>query len=73
MFLSCIVCGLLGATVVARMIGDRLQGVQPFDISTLVATYALMVVVGRWATWWPARRAATIWVSPRPYNSKTGW
>lgn len=52
-------CGLLGAAAVARLLEHQIHGVRPFDVSTLVATCALMTMAGLFASWWPARRAAT--------------
>jgi predicted permease len=50
--------GLLGAAAVSKLLAAQLHGVQPFDLPTLVATSAMLVVSGLVATWWPARRAA---------------
>lgn len=52
-------CGLLGAIPVARMLEHQIHGVEPLDLSTFVATCALMTMTGLLATWWPAKRAAT--------------
>jgi predicted permease len=50
--------GLLGATLVARMIQHQLHGVPMLDGVTLVAATLLLLAAGLLATWWPARRAA---------------
>jgi putative ABC transport system permease protein len=51
-------CGLLAAAAVSRMLGNQLHGVRPFDVWTLLAACAVMVLAGLLAIWWPARRAA---------------
>lgn len=53
-----IAVGLLGAVAVAQTLATQLHGVGPYDVSTLMATLALMTLASLIATWWPVRRAA---------------
>jgi putative ABC transport system permease protein len=53
-----VVCGLLGAVVVARLLESQLHGVDGFDAATVVVTGTALAGAALVATWWPARRAA---------------
>jgi putative ABC transport system permease protein len=55
-----IALGLAGAAGVARVIRSLLFGVAPFDLSTLLAVSALLVLVVVIATVFPARRAMAV-------------
>lgn len=50
--------GLIGASAVGKLLASQLFGVRPLDVSTYLATAALLGVAGLLASWWPARSAA---------------
>jgi putative ABC transport system permease protein len=50
--------GLVGATLLARLIASQLYGVAPFDAATLASVSLLLAVVALLASYIPARRAA---------------
>ena len=52
--------GVIAAVAVARVFEHQLYGLGPFDVPTLLGACVLMTAAGMLATWWPARRAATI-------------
>jgi predicted permease len=56
--LAGILCGLLGAAGLARILGSQLHGIEPFDAATLTATAVLMGAAALLTAWCPARRAA---------------
>jgi putative ABC transport system permease protein len=51
--------GLAGSWWAARFIAPLLFQVEPSDPTTFAGTAAVLVAVGMWAAWVPARRAAT--------------
>lgn len=55
-----IVIGLAGALLATRYLASLLYGVAPRDPVTLAAAAALMAFVALMASWFPARRAASI-------------
>ena len=50
--------GLAGAFWAAKILESQVYGVQPFDVATRVGACVLMISIGLFAVWWPARRAA---------------
>ncbi|MCW5556497.1 MAG: ABC transporter permease [Verrucomicrobiae bacterium] len=50
--------GLLGTFAVVKLLKSQIYGMQPFDVATFVAVFALMATAGALAMWWPARGAA---------------
>ncbi len=50
--------GVLGASVVSRIIQSQLYGVDRFDAWTLGVTCIVLITAGLFATWLPARRVA---------------
>lgn len=50
--------GWFGAIGVAKILENRVYGVKPFDVATLIAACVVMIASGVSAIWWPARRAA---------------
>lgn len=52
--------GCLGALAAARLLASQLWGVSPFDLLSFVAGAALLLIVGLFACFWPARRAARV-------------
>ncbi len=50
--------GLLGATLLARLIASLLYAVTPFDAATLASVSVLLAIVALAASYIPARRAA---------------
>jgi ABC-type antimicrobial peptide transport system permease subunit len=59
-----VLCGLLigvpAASLASRLIASQLFGLKPGDPVTLLAACVLMVVVTTIASYWPARRAASV-------------
>jgi ABC-type antimicrobial peptide transport system permease subunit len=53
-----IAVGLVGAVLLARLIGSLLYGVAPFDAGTLAGVSILLALVALSASYIPARRAA---------------
>jgi putative ABC transport system permease protein len=52
--------GLFGASGAAGILKNQVYGVQPFDVTTLVAAAALLASASLMAIWWPARGAAKV-------------
>ncbi len=52
--------GLLAAFGLARLMGSLLYGVSPYDPLSLGAVSFLLVVIGLFSSWLPARRAAKV-------------
>jgi ABC-type antimicrobial peptide transport system permease subunit len=52
--------GAIGLLFASGPIRHMLYGVSVFDVSTLAATAGLLALVVLIATFWPARRAATV-------------
>jgi putative ABC transport system permease protein len=52
--------GLVAAPVLTRTMDGMLVGVQPTDVTTIVAVILLFVALVAVSTWWPARRAAKL-------------
>ena len=52
--------GVVGAVAGGRLLASQLFGVQPADLTTLVASSLLLLVLSLLAIWWPARRASRI-------------
>src|SRR5207244_12416273 len=50
--------GVRGALLVSRSLGALLFGVTPYDAETYLAVLALLGLIGSWASYVPARRAA---------------
>jgi ABC-type antimicrobial peptide transport system permease subunit len=57
---SGVVAGLAGAAVLARLVESLLFGVRSSDAMTLVASAAMMLIVGAAAAYWPARRVSLL-------------
>jgi ABC-type antimicrobial peptide transport system permease subunit len=55
-----VVIGLAVAAASTQAMGSLLFGVEPLDAVTVLATVALMVVIGWGATYLPARRASSV-------------
>ncbi|HEY6488738.1 MAG: ABC transporter permease [Terracidiphilus sp.] len=55
-----IAVGLVGALLLGRTVASLLFGLRAWDLSTLVAAAATLMVCAIGASWIPARRAATI-------------
>jgi ABC-type antimicrobial peptide transport system permease subunit len=55
-----VVAGLAGAAVLARLVESLLFGVRSSDAMTLVASAAMMLIVGAAAAYWPARRVSLL-------------
>ncbi len=55
-----VVIGLAGSLAATRLFKSQLVGVSATDVSSFLATSALLVVVAALATYLPARRAASI-------------
>ena len=59
-----VLCGLLigvpAASLASRLIANQLFGLKPGDPVTLLAACVLMVGVTAIASYWPARRAASV-------------
>jgi putative ABC transport system permease protein len=53
-----IAIGSFAAAAVADLLRTQIFGVEPFDLSTVVASAAVMAAAGLAATWWPANRVA---------------
>lgn len=53
-----LVCGLIAARPLGRLLQHQIYGVRPSDAVTLASTCALLTIAALVATWWPARRAA---------------
>jgi putative ABC transport system permease protein len=52
--------GLIGLVFAARAIRHMFYGVSTFDPATVAATAVLLIVVVLAASFWPARRAASV-------------
>ena len=52
--------GLVASLLVSRALGSLLVDVAPFDVATLAAVSALLLLVAAGAGWLPARRAARV-------------
>jgi predicted permease len=52
--------GVGGALLVSRSLGALLFGVTPYDAETYLAVLALLGLIGSWASYVPARRAARV-------------
>jgi putative ABC transport system permease protein len=52
--------GLLGALVLARVLGSQLYGVGAVDPMTFIGTPVILGAVALLASWVPARRAARV-------------
>jgi len=52
--------GILASLALTRLLGSLLYNVKPTDPLTLALVSALMLVVGIFASWIPARRAARV-------------
>jgi putative ABC transport system permease protein len=50
--------GLVGVFSAAKILKNRLYEVEPFDFATILFTCLLIGLIGLFAVWWPARRAA---------------
>ncbi len=55
-----IAAGLAASLALTRLLGSLLYGVTPADPVTYAAVSVLLLVVGIFASWLPARRAATV-------------
>jgi hypothetical protein len=55
-----IVAGLVTAVVLAKMVESLLFGVEATDWLPLIATAALLILIGGAAAYWPARRASRV-------------
>jgi ABC-type antimicrobial peptide transport system permease subunit len=55
-----IVVGLAASLALTRLLGSLLYGVTPIDPLTYAAVSLLLLVVGTFASWLPARQAAAI-------------
>jgi ABC-type antimicrobial peptide transport system permease subunit len=52
--------GVVGAVAGGRLLASQLFGVRPADLTTLVASSLMLLVLSLMAIWWPARRASRI-------------
>jgi len=52
--------GLVAALVLARLVRSMLYGLHPTDPVSLIAGAALLIAVGLAASWFPARKAASV-------------
>ena len=52
--------GLLGASMLTRLVARWLYGISPFDIQTFMMTSVVLIVVSGLATYLPARRATLV-------------
>ena len=57
---SGVVAGVAGAAALARLVESLLFGVRSSDAATLVASAAMLLIVGAAAAYWPARRASRL-------------
>jgi predicted permease len=57
---SGVVAGVAGAAALARLVESLLFGVRSSDAATLVASAAMLLIVGAAAAYWPARRASLL-------------
>jgi ABC-type antimicrobial peptide transport system permease subunit len=55
-----LLCGLVGALLLGRWLSSLVFQISPSDPRIMVATAALLTLVGFVAAWLPARRAAMI-------------
>jgi predicted permease len=55
-----LVCGMIGAFVLARRLESLLYGITPHDVPTLAGVAAVLLAVGMAAAYLPARRAARV-------------
>ncbi|HUG12474.1 MAG TPA: ABC transporter permease [Opitutaceae bacterium] len=55
-----LVLGLLGAIALARLMGSVVYGVSAYDPLSLVAVSLLIVGIGIFSSWFPARRATRV-------------
>jgi predicted permease len=55
-----LVAGVVASSAATRVLQNRLYGVPPFDVWTLVAASTLLGGAGLLAVWWPARRASSV-------------
>jgi putative ABC transport system permease protein len=60
LMLSGIAAGLAASLALTRLLGSLLYGVTPLDPLTYAAVSLLLLSVGLFASWLPARRAASI-------------
>ena len=52
--------GLAASLALTRLLGSLLYGITPTDLPTFLAVSLLLLTVGLFASWLPARRAATV-------------
>jgi putative ABC transport system permease protein len=57
---SGIVVGVIGSSLVLRLLSTQLSGTRPIDVPVFAAVSGLLAVVAMAAVWVPARRAARI-------------
>ena len=57
---SGVLVGIAGAAALARLVESLLFGVRRSDAATLVASAAMLLIVGAAAAYWPARRASLL-------------
>jgi ABC-type antimicrobial peptide transport system permease subunit len=55
-----LVAGVIASAAATRVLQNRLYGVPPFDVWTLLAACAVLGGAGLVAVWWPARRAGSV-------------
>jgi ABC-type antimicrobial peptide transport system permease subunit len=52
--------GLLASVTLARLMGSMLYGVSPYDPLSLALVSAVLVAIGLFSSWLPARRATRV-------------
>jgi predicted permease len=55
-----LVAGVIASAGATRVLQNRLYGVPPFDVWTLLAASVVLGGAGLVAVWWPARRAGSV-------------